>query len=67
MNKAYTLNLEESPEAKDVALIQDGLYQYNLTNAGYDDYQKLTILLRDDTGSVIGGLLGCTYWGYLNV
>ena len=67
MTTAYTHKLEESPEGKDVALVEEGLYQNNLTNVGHENYQMLTVLLRDDSDSVIGGLLGCTYWGYLNV
>ena len=67
MNRPYTIGIEENAEAKDVAIVREGLDQYNLPYAGDGDYQELVILLRDETNSVIGGLLGCTYWGYLNV
>ena len=67
MNMAYTVRVEEAPNAADAALVREGLYQYNLTYGGEDHYQEGGILLRDEAGSVVGGLLGCTYWGYLNI
>ena len=67
MNEAYTIRVEEGPEAEDVAVVREGLYQYNLPYAGDDGYQELAVFLRNETDSVLGGLLGCTYWGYLNI
>ena len=65
MNTGYTIRVEENPDAKDVAIVREGLQEYNLPYAGHFDYKELVILLRDETDSVVGGLLGCTYWGYL--
>ena len=61
----YPVNLEERPKAENVTIIRRGLDEYNQPYAGGDDYRELTIFLRDDGHSVIGGLLGGTYWGYL--
>ncbi len=62
-----TLTLEEQPNPEDVAIVRQGLYEYNLPYADDNNYKELTIFLRDETDAVIGGLLGATYWGYLNI
>ena len=67
MSEAYTIEIEETPDDKDVTLVQEGLQQYNLHYADQDNYKALAVFLRDEANSVVGGLLGCTYWGYLNI
>ena len=63
----YTLRIEEQSNPEDVAIVRQGLYEYNLPYAGDDNYTELRIFLRDKNGAVLGGLLGTTYWGYLNI
>ncbi len=67
MSEAYTIEIEETPDDKDVTLVQEGLQQYNLHYADQDNYKGLAVFLRNEANSVVGGLLGCTYWGYLNI
>ncbi len=59
--------LEESPRSADVAAIRQGLRGFNTLAAGNDNHRKLTVVLRDRKGTLVGGLLGGTYWGYLYI
>lgn len=40
-------------------------YLANHTKAGDQQYQELTIWLRDNRHQIVGGLVGSTYWGWL--
>lgn len=61
------ITLESHASTDDVAAVRRGLSAYNRAFAGPDDITPLHILIRDDAGRVIGGLLGGTYWGWLVV
>ena len=62
-----TVTLEEQPKLEDVAIVRQGLYDYNLRYADGSNYEELRILLRDVNDAISGGLSGGTYWGYLNI
>lgn len=47
-------------------LIRELLQEFNLPFSGSDDYTPLTLAFNEDN-SVVGGLLGGTYWGYLTI
>jgi GNAT superfamily N-acetyltransferase len=58
----------DAPEAEDVALISDGLDDFNVLQTGTDDRRALAVLARDpETGRVVGGLTGRTSLGLLFV
>ncbi|MCE7001787.1 GNAT family N-acetyltransferase [Kibdelosporangium philippinense] len=58
----------DSPAPQDVAVISDGLDEFNLLKAGINDRRDLAVLARDpDTQEVIGGLTGRTSLGLLFV
>lgn len=61
------ISLEEQPVTKDIQFVQEGLYAYNRLWAPGDQYQPLTVLLRASDKTVLGGLLGETYWGWLHI
>ncbi len=67
MSEAYTIEVEEAPDKKDVTFVQQGLQQYNLHYADKDNYKGLALFLRDEANAVVRGLIGWTYWGYLNI
>ena len=46
--------------------IWNRLYAFNRSIAG-DDHHQLLRLLAKESGKIVGGLLGGTYWGYLYV
>ena len=60
--------LTDAPDAADIAVINDGLRDYNTSKAGYDDYRPLAVFVTDPaSGKVVGGLYGGSYMGQLRV
>jgi GNAT superfamily N-acetyltransferase len=60
--------VSDTPEAGDLAVINDGLRDYNTAKAGYDDYKPLAVFVTDPaTGKVLGGLHGGSYMGQLRI
>ena len=56
---------DDYPEMEAVAAIQRGLHAFNQDMGGPYDREPVTVLARDAGGSVLGGLLGLTYWNWL--
>ncbi len=62
------LTVTDAPGSEAEAAIRDGLSAYNFDKAGYRDHRPLAILVRDqETGEVVGGLIGRTSFGLLYV
>ena len=53
-----TLTAERDPRAE--AVVEDGLAAYNRERIGRADSQILDLLVRDERGEIVGGLLGHT-------
>ena len=68
-NRAETMiTLTDAPDDDERAVITDGLRGYNEAQAGPWDGRPLAVLARDPTTKqVVGGLLGRTSLGLLNV
>ena len=47
--------------------VREGLAVYNMEHAKDGRFKPLTLFVRSCDGSVIAGVLGGTYWGYLNI
>jgi len=56
---------DDYPEMDAVAAIQRGLHAFNQEMGGPYDREPVTVLARDPSGTVRGGLLGLTYWNWL--
>jgi ribosomal protein S18 acetylase RimI-like enzyme len=67
VNKPYTLTLQDTPDSSDVDFVNERLKEYNRAIVGDDNHRKLVILLRDADDTIVGGLLGGTYWGWLHI
>jgi len=63
----YTLAIEDQPSEDDVSVVREGLHAFNRQHAADENHQGLVLLIRGEDGSVAGGLLGETYWGWLHV
>ena len=61
------LTLTASPSPEELAAISDGLTSFNESDVGPANRQPLAALLRDDAGTVLGGLSGYTAWGWLYI
>jgi GNAT superfamily N-acetyltransferase len=51
----------------DAGIVRNTLRRYNAPVAGDDGHRLLNVVARDAGGTVIGGLLGGTYWGWLHI
>jgi GNAT superfamily N-acetyltransferase len=63
----YSITLENDPSPDDVSAIREGLRAFNRLHAPDDEHRELVLILRGPDGSPAGGLLGDTYWGWLQV
>ncbi len=59
--------MQTEPDAGNVELLKDRLYEYNVARTGIDDGKLLGIFLRDDRGEIFAGLYGWTWGGCLDV
>lgn len=59
--------VEDNANESDLQIVRQGLAAFNAARVGDDQHQMLNLLVRDDQGQVIAGLLGDTYWGWLYI
>ena len=55
------------PAPQDLATIGEGLSSFNEQDVGPAGRTPLAVLVRDDTGRLVGGISGYTAWGWLYV
>lgn len=67
MADACTITLTDAPDPADAQFVRAGLDAYNVMHTGPINWRPLAIFVRDAGGAIAGGLLGCTYWGWLTV
>ena len=56
------LRIETTPASADIQFLNDRIYEFNASTTGIDNGAFLTILVRDDPGTIVAGLHGWT-WG----
>ena len=64
---SYRIALEEWPNSADTDTIRQGLDRYNESRVGATTWQPFAVFIRDDDNTIVGGLTGGTYWGWLYV
>jgi GNAT superfamily N-acetyltransferase len=58
--------LEDDPQPEDIRTVINQLVKYNNHHqTEKDEYQTLTILIRDEQNEIVGGLVGKTQWRWL--
>lgn len=67
MNNDYHFELTDSAEPNDIQAIREGLDAYNATQGAPVDWKPLYLFLRDGQSSIVGGLMGSTYWEWLYI
>jgi ribosomal protein S18 acetylase RimI-like enzyme len=67
MSSPDSITILETVDPKDTEFIQNMLNQYNLRFAPPDNHQALTLLACDQEKTIIAGLVGVTYWGWLHI
>jgi GNAT superfamily N-acetyltransferase len=64
----HGIDVTDAPDVDDVALISDGLEEFNVQESRIDDRRPLAVVVRDaETRRAIGGLTGRTTMGLLFV
>lgn len=63
----FTITMTDSPDPADVEVVKQGLDSYDASQGAVVDWIPLALFARDAEGSIIAGLTGSTYWGYLYV
>ena len=56
-----------SPNENEIQYIREALGQFNDAIVGGDGHTPLNIVEYDESGKMIGGILGGTYWGWMYV
>ena len=56
-----------NPTKKEIDFVNDSLARFNDEKVGPDNHELLNIVEYDDDKSVIAGLLGGTYWGWMHL
>ncbi len=63
----FTVASEPGATAGEVAVVRDGLHEFNFAATGLRDVHEMTLLVRDSAGAVRGGLLGYVWAGWLHI
>ena len=56
-----------NPSEKEADLIRNALKEYNTKHVGDDRHSVLNIIEYDESGNIVGGILGGTYWGWMYI
>jgi len=67
METQYKVVVEQQPAAAEMAVVIKGLTAYNASQTAGDTPNYLFVALRDQDGEVVGGVVGATYLGWLQV
>lgn len=62
-----SVTVEEEPTAELTRAIFDGLFHSNVERTGDGKIERLCVTARDAGSSLIGGVYGEIYWGWLHV
>jgi ribosomal protein S18 acetylase RimI-like enzyme len=67
MRNGVHLSSEPDAPAEQIARISDAINGWNMQVMGDHDYRPVAIFLRDDDGSILGGVTGGVWGGWLHV
>src|SRR4249919_1395074 len=67
MPDTLSIIVEVEPRADVTRAIFDGLLQSNTERTGDGKISRLCVTARDSSSTLVGGIYGEIYWGWLNV
>ena len=67
MEPTHSITLEAKANPNDINAIVNGLFEFNRGQTGGATFEYLLVTVRDAQGTVVGGLFGATYLGWLQV
>lgn len=56
-----------NPTEEEIAFVNSALAKFNEEKVGADNHELLNIVEYDENNSIIAGILGGTYWGWLHI
>ena len=56
-----------NPTEEEIAFVNSALAKFNEGKVGADNHELLNIVEYDENNSIIAGILGGTYWGWLHI
>ena len=59
--------MNNKPTEAEITYIRESLNRFNEGIVGNDGHAPLAIVEYDESGNIIGGILGGTYWGWMYV
>ena len=59
--------MNRNPFENEIEVIREGLAQFNRERVGDDGHKPLNLVEYDESGEIVGGLLGGTYWGWMYI
>jgi GNAT superfamily N-acetyltransferase len=67
MESTHSITLEAEPRPNDISTIINGLAEFNRNQTDGAMPEYLLVTVRDAQGTILGGLFGATYLGWLQV
>jgi GNAT superfamily N-acetyltransferase len=67
MAEEYRIACTDNPEDADFTVIGLGIRSFNEQQAGVDGHRRLCLFLHSPDDTVVGGLIGSTYFNWLHV
>ena len=67
MPDEFLIEIQSDINSADINVIVQGLTEFNASKAGGDTPRYLVITVRDSEQNVVGGLVGATYLGWLQI
>ena len=61
------ISVEADPSKEIARSLFDGLFHANAERTGDGQMERLCVVARDADGTLVGGIVGDVYWGWLNV
>lgn len=58
--------VERNPDSAAVRAVQNGLFEANVQSTGDGTFGAVFVCARDASATVIGGVVGEAYWGWVN-
>ena len=55
------------PTDKEIAFVNNALQKFNDEKVGPDNHELLNIVEYNNSGNIIAGILGGTYWGWMHI
>ena len=56
-----------NPTDKEIAFVNYALQKFNDEKVGPDNHELLNIVEYNNSGNIIAGILGGTYWGWMHI